>query len=380
MRPIKPVEPAYYKVIDPDFEIEIKSIDENGGKKIFKTKISDAIKFLAEENRNESAEHENIETEDDKNELAHREKIEKKLHEIYRRSLLDLLEKFGDVCAYCGVRIQTTAHVEHVEPKSLFPEKMFEWSNFLPACRDCNSAKRNRPTREQDGAFGDYVWPQLDFLTGMIRESLRPCRLRPDNDGHFEPVDQGEPIDLVREIEVKLTRTDNRQTVYRFAGSPEPPGEPMDVEPDGTGKGKRKRPSDDTPNNPWVPFFAFSEPAAGNAKVERTVDHLFVLNRFTSTEKVSDRRAVARARAWMQARNVVRLLKAQETNQPSDKAREALHGQMRQIIKQTGFWSVWYQMFKTTAAPFLGGNGARIEFVDFLKSNAFPGTDTGRIP
>lgn len=42
-------------------------------------------------------------------------------------------------CAYCESSSAPT--IEHIWPKSEYPAKMFDWDNFLAACRDCNSEK-----------------------------------------------------------------------------------------------------------------------------------------------------------------------------------------------------------------------------------------------
>ncbi|HWN68611.1 MAG TPA: HNH endonuclease [Haliangium sp.] len=42
-------------------------------------------------------------------------------------------------CAYCEDSL--SAQIEHVKPKSLYPEATFSWENFLPTCGRCNSSK-----------------------------------------------------------------------------------------------------------------------------------------------------------------------------------------------------------------------------------------------
>lgn len=45
-------------------------------------------------------------------------------------------------CAYC--EDSAADEIEHVYPKSLFPERAFQWSNFLFACGPCNGPKSNK--------------------------------------------------------------------------------------------------------------------------------------------------------------------------------------------------------------------------------------------
>lgn len=42
-----------------------------------------------------------------------------------------------EVCNYCEQNEATD--IEHIEPKSFFPEKTFDWQNYLLACRTCNT-------------------------------------------------------------------------------------------------------------------------------------------------------------------------------------------------------------------------------------------------
>lgn len=49
-------------------------------------------------------------------------------------------------CAYCESKLQHIHHgdVEHIYPKSLDPEKTFEWENLTFACEICNQNKSNK--------------------------------------------------------------------------------------------------------------------------------------------------------------------------------------------------------------------------------------------
>lgn len=45
-------------------------------------------------------------------------------------------------CAYCEDSLAD--EVEHILPKTLFPERAFDWQNYLYACGPCNGPKSNR--------------------------------------------------------------------------------------------------------------------------------------------------------------------------------------------------------------------------------------------
>lgn len=51
----------------------------------------------------------------------------------------------GGLCCYCEQRVGHVAHehIEHRQPKSLFPELTFDWENLHLVCPICNIAKGN---------------------------------------------------------------------------------------------------------------------------------------------------------------------------------------------------------------------------------------------
>jgi uncharacterized protein (TIGR02646 family) len=68
----------------------------------------------------------------------------------YRNDLIKqhLFESSKDKCAFCECKPGEGGNieVEHFKPKSIYPQLTFEWSNFLPSCRKCNSSKSNHDT------------------------------------------------------------------------------------------------------------------------------------------------------------------------------------------------------------------------------------------
>lgn len=57
------------------------------------------------------------------------------------RLVLGEMCKGNERCCYCeDARAYT---IEHIFPKSIYPEKTFVWSNYLYICGDCNSTKNN---------------------------------------------------------------------------------------------------------------------------------------------------------------------------------------------------------------------------------------------
>ena len=61
----------------------------------------------------------------------------------------DLNQVFQGLCAYCEETCK--GEVEHFRPKSRFPLLVYEWSNWLLACHDCNQAKH-------------FKWPEGGYI------------------------------------------------------------------------------------------------------------------------------------------------------------------------------------------------------------------------
>ena len=76
-------------------------------------------------------------------------------------------------CAYCESEVDSVAwtHVEHIRPKSKYPNLVLDWDNLTLACPRCNQNK---------GAYDDAAQPllnpyvdepdeHLQFLAGFVR-------------------------------------------------------------------------------------------------------------------------------------------------------------------------------------------------------------------
>ena len=86
-----------------------------------------------------------------------------------------LCEMYNKRCCYCEGRIgaQAYEHIEHLKPKSLFPQECYEWNNLHWVCEICNSGNKNdqwdrenpilSPTEDR---IEDYI--DVDLTTGEI--------------------------------------------------------------------------------------------------------------------------------------------------------------------------------------------------------------------
>jgi 5-methylcytosine-specific restriction endonuclease McrA len=65
------------------------------------------------------------------------------------RAWLDLryrvLAKYGSTCQCCGASRKTgaTMHIDHIKPRSLFPQLELDFDNLQVLCSECNIGKSN---------------------------------------------------------------------------------------------------------------------------------------------------------------------------------------------------------------------------------------------
>jgi uncharacterized protein (TIGR02646 family) len=78
-------------------------------------------------------------------------------YQQYEEAIEDLTAQLGKYCSYCERYIPIGLAVEHVLPKSLYPELKTTWTNFLLGCTNCNSVKG-----AQDIGIDDSLWPDRD--------------------------------------------------------------------------------------------------------------------------------------------------------------------------------------------------------------------------
>lgn len=65
--------------------------------------------------------------------------------QAWRKARYEALKRSRGVCELCGSPPTRHAlHVDHIAPKSKFPQLALEQSNLQVLCRDCNLGKSNR--------------------------------------------------------------------------------------------------------------------------------------------------------------------------------------------------------------------------------------------
>lgn len=88
----------------------------------------------------------------------------------------------GGTCAWCEAQVRGAqdGDVEHVEPKSRFPTRAYDWGNYLLGCEICNRVKSDRWPRRGRLVRPDHDDPRrhLSFqedgrVVGKTREGWR---------------------------------------------------------------------------------------------------------------------------------------------------------------------------------------------------------------
>ncbi len=72
-------------------------------------------------------------------------------------------------CAYC--EDSAANQVEHIYPKDFFPDKCFDWNNYLYSCDYCNKHKSNK--------FAVFIEDEVNHLTGDLELDGDPLLVNP---------------------------------------------------------------------------------------------------------------------------------------------------------------------------------------------------------
>lgn len=87
---------------------------------------------------------------------------EKPGDDYWRRFHEKLGKAFSGLCGYCEADCK--GEVDHFRPKSRFPKRVYQWSNWVFACHDCNNWKSEK-------------WPKNGYVDPCARiRSSRPER------------------------------------------------------------------------------------------------------------------------------------------------------------------------------------------------------------
>jgi uncharacterized protein (TIGR02646 family) len=99
---------------------------------------------------------------------------ERKSRERWRHAEIKavLRQELGGRCAYCEGFVDDVSfpHVEHIAPKSIFPERAHIWINLTSACGRCNTLKGDYWNVDLSilDPYADDVGGALVFLGGFV--------------------------------------------------------------------------------------------------------------------------------------------------------------------------------------------------------------------
>lgn len=93
-----------------------------------------------------------------------------KIFKDYTAARGDLIDRIGEYCSYCEMRLGASLAVEHVLPKKHHPRLALRWDNFLLSCVNCNSAKGDKNIKLKDYYFPDRdnTARAFEYLEGGI--------------------------------------------------------------------------------------------------------------------------------------------------------------------------------------------------------------------
>lgn len=93
----------------------------------------------------------------------------------YKQAFDYLVARMGHYCGYCERYLPTSLAVEHIQSQKWHPHLELEWTNFLLACVNCNSTKKDK-----DVPLDAMLLPDRDNTFAAYKYS---------DDGHVDPAD-----------------------------------------------------------------------------------------------------------------------------------------------------------------------------------------------
>ena len=96
----------------------------------------------------------------------------------WRDFLGDLCRVFSGLCAYCEELDK--GEIDHFRPKSQFPQLVYQWSNWVFACHNCNQSKQEK-------------WPPI----GYVDPCSNSIQERPENFFRFD-TETGEILPMLK--------------------------------------------------------------------------------------------------------------------------------------------------------------------------------------
>ena len=93
-----------------------------------------------------------------------------------------LINRLGEFCSYCEMRLEAGLAVEHIQPKKpdgatgVISDRESDWQNFLLACPNCNSTKGNTEVIIED-IIGQTEITLFEHCSTLLTALLNPTLL-----------------------------------------------------------------------------------------------------------------------------------------------------------------------------------------------------------
>ncbi len=126
-------------------------------------KVNSSLKLL--QKRVDSTESYKEQVEKAKTLFKQNNKLENPIFKEVRKTLTRMCSG-ARRCCYC--EDSAADEVEHIKPKDLYPEEVFDWKNYLYACGPCNSPKQNK------FAVFSAVSGKMVIVTRKIKQPVVP--------------------------------------------------------------------------------------------------------------------------------------------------------------------------------------------------------------
>ncbi len=118
-----------------------------------------------------------------------------------------VLVKAVGKCAYCGKRLEGTDwHIDHVIPKAHGGSDSID--NLLPACRRCNTLKKDRTPEEFVQFIRDSCWVQLYDYKERMEKYLAAVAFKD------EDLSEGKYYKLLQALDDALDALDTMQLQF----------------------------------------------------------------------------------------------------------------------------------------------------------------------
>ncbi len=108
--------------------------------------------------------------------------------DIYKHKEVEnrLQEIYHGKCAYCESKLMPgfSPVIEHIRPKSIYPWLVYEWSNLIPVCMECNKKNKHYPIEGE--VVAKHPINKKDWRYDILSLQEKPLLLNPEYDNPEE--------------------------------------------------------------------------------------------------------------------------------------------------------------------------------------------------